>query len=315
MPLNNTQLRYYDSNVLRLPMDKRSEYHQQVDRLIEHLRVKIKEHTSFRIIRVVKAGSFAKYTILRKTSEDSLDVDVVFYLEGEDVDRETYESLSEQIYEFLIAAYPAKAVDHFTIQKRAATVVFTGSGLSVDVVPVIAKPDQPDYGWQFGLDGSKTLTCAPGHVRFIKDRKDADADFRTLVRLGKKWRNRHKDDLKPLKSFTIELIMAYLLDRDGKDGKLEQRLCNFFLYIAQSELKETISFRENTLPLGTFSEPVVIIDPVNSSNNVAARIEETERASIIAKANESWEIAHFASSENDVDVWKELFGPRFKVEE
>lgn len=315
MPLNNTQLRYYDSNVLRLPMDKRSEYHQQVDRLIEHLRVKIKEHTAFRITRVVKAGSFAKYTILRKTSEDPLDVDVVFYLEGEDVDQETYESLSEQIYEFLIAAYPTKAVDHFTIQKRAATVVFTGSGLSVDVVPVIAKNDQPDYGWQFGLDGSKTLTCAPGHIKFIKDRKDADADFRTLVRLGKKWRNRHKDDLKPLKSFTIELIMAYLLDRDGKDCKLEQRLSNFFLYIAQSELKETISFSENTLPLGTFSEPVVIIDPVNSFNNVAARIEEAERASIIAKANESWEIAHFASSENDVDVWKELFGPRFKVEE
>ncbi len=139
MPLNNTQLRYYDSNVLRLPADKRSEYHQQVDRLIEHLTEKIKEHTSFRILRVVKAGSFAKYTILRKTSEDPLDVDVVFYLEGDGIDQETYESLSEQIYQFLIAAYPTKAVDQFIIQKRAATVVFTGSGLSVDVVPVIAK--------------------------------------------------------------------------------------------------------------------------------------------------------------------------------
>lgn len=315
MPLNNTQLRYYDSNVLRLPTDKRTEYHQQVDRLIEHLRAKIKEHTSFRISRVIKAGSFAKFTILRKTNEDPLDVDVVFYLEGEDIDQETYESLSEQIYEFLIAAYPTKTVDQFTIQKRAATVVFTGSGLSVDVVPVIAKADQPGYGWQFGLDGSKTLTCAPGQIKFIKDRKDVDADFRTLVRLGKKWRNRHKDDLKPLKSFTVELIMAYILDRDGKDGKLEQRLCNFFLYIAQSELKETISFTENTLPLSTFTDPVIIIDPVNSDNNVAARIEEAERVAIVKKANESWEIAHFASSENDVDVWKELFGPRFKVED
>jgi hypothetical protein len=34
MPLNNTQLGYYDSNVLRLPADKRTEYHAQVDRLI-----------------------------------------------------------------------------------------------------------------------------------------------------------------------------------------------------------------------------------------------------------------------------------------
>lgn len=315
MPLNNTQLRYYDSNVLRLPTDKRTEYHQQVDRLIEHLRAKIKEHTSFRILRVIKAGSFAKYTILRETNEDPLDVDVVFYLEGEDVDRETYEGLSEQIYEFLIAAYPTKAVDQFIIQKRAATVVFTGSGLTVDVVPVIAKKDQPDYGWQFGLDGSKTLTCAPGHIKFIKNRKDTDADFRTLVRLAKKWRNRHSEDLKPLKSFTVELIMAYLLDRDGKGAKLEQRLCDFFLYIAQSGLKETLSFSENMRPLGTFTNPIIIIDPVNSYNNVAARIEEAERAAIVEKAAESWELAHFASAENDEDVWKELFGPRFKVED
>lgn len=315
MPLTNTQLRYYDANVLRLPADKRAEYHQQVDRLIEHLRKKIREHTQFRIIKVMKAGSFAKYTILRKTNEDPLDVDVVFYLEGEDVDHETYEGLSQQIFDFLVVAYPTKTVDQFIIQKRAATVVFSGSGLSVDVVPVIAKADQPEYGWQFSKDGTKTLTCAPGQIRFIKDRKDKDADFRTLVRLGKKWRNRHKDELKPLKSFTVELIMAYLLDRDGKDMKLEQRLSSFFLYLAQSELKEIIYFAENKLPIGKFADPVVVVDPVNSNNNVASRIEEAERLSITKKALESWETLHFASAENDTEVWKELFGPRFKVED
>lgn len=315
MPLNDTDLRYYDSNVLRLPADKRSEYHQQVDRLIEHLRKKVKEHTSLKIVKVIKAGSFAKYTILRKTHEDPIDVDVVFYLDAEDVDAETYEGLSQQIYDFLIAAYPTKKVEQFEIQKRAATVVFSGSGLSVDVVPVIAKTDQPGYGWQFGVDGSKTLTCAPGQIKFVKDRKDVDADFRTLVRFGKKWRNRHADEIKALKSFTIELIMAYLLDRDGKGKKLEQRLMTFFLYIAQSELKEVITFPENTGALGDFADPVVIIDPVNNYNNVAARIQESERKAIVGKACETWETAHFASAEDDIEVWKEIFGPRFKVED
>src|ERR1700731_162876 len=37
MTLTNTQLCYYDSNVLRLPADKRKEYHAQVDRLIAEL--------------------------------------------------------------------------------------------------------------------------------------------------------------------------------------------------------------------------------------------------------------------------------------
>ncbi len=37
MPLTNTQIKYYDSNVLRLPKDKRETYNAQVDRLIAAL--------------------------------------------------------------------------------------------------------------------------------------------------------------------------------------------------------------------------------------------------------------------------------------
>jgi hypothetical protein len=314
MPLTNTELRYYDSEVLRLPLDKRTEYNAQVDRLVDNLRGKIKEHTEFKIVRVVKAGSFAKHTILRKTSADPLDVDVVFYLRDENLDQETYESLSNQIYDFLVAAYPTKAVDTFTIGKRTATVEFIGSGLTVDVVPVIQDTSRDGYGWQFSTDGAKTLTCAPCQIQFVRDRKTNDAAFRTLVRLAKRWRNQQElqDELK---SFVIELIMAYLLDRDGKLGTLEQRFCNFLLYVAQSELKETISFPENKLPLGEFADPVIIFDPVNSDNNVAGRMKETERAAVVEAATASWETAYHASAENDLSVWKELFGPRFRVED
>lgn len=38
MPLTSTELSFYDSNVLRLPGDKRKEYHQQVDRLVDELK-------------------------------------------------------------------------------------------------------------------------------------------------------------------------------------------------------------------------------------------------------------------------------------
>ncbi|MCG2629425.1 MULTISPECIES: hypothetical protein [Bradyrhizobium] len=54
--LNNTQLRYYDSNVLRLPADKRKEYHEQVDRLIDELRKTVRDKTEIKITKVVKAG-------------------------------------------------------------------------------------------------------------------------------------------------------------------------------------------------------------------------------------------------------------------
>ena len=314
MSLSNSQLGYYDSNVLRLPADKRQEYHAQVDRLIGELCRSIRDKTEMRITMVVKAGSFAKFTILRKTSVDPVDVDVVFYISGRDVNRETLASLNDTIYDLLIKVYPNKAVEDFEIQRKAATVSFVGSGLSVDIVPVIEDESRPGYGWQFDVhDGSKVQTCAPCQIQFVRDRKRQAKDFRTLVRLAKKWRNHA--ELNALKSFTIELLLAHLQDTEGSSGSIEQRFRRFLLYIAQSGLKEAIRFPENREPFGVFSDPVVILDPVCSKNNVASRITESERLELVTAAREAWEIANFASAENDITIWKEIFGPRFQVED
>lgn len=314
MPLTNTELRSYDSNVLRLPADKRKEYHEQVDRLVVVLSKSLRDSTEIKITRVVKAGSFAKYTILRKTSVDPVDVDVVLYISGRDADKETLDSLNDTIYELLIALYPNKSVEDFEIQRKAATVTFVGSGLSVDIVPVIEDESQPGYGWQFDIhDGTKVQTCAPCQIKFVRDRKNQDGDFRTLVRMAKRWRN--QAELKPLKSFAIELIMAHVLASQGNAGSIEQRFRNFLLYIAQSGLKEEIKFPENAAPFATFSDPVIILDPVCSLNNVTSRLSEAERKEIVAAAEAAWEIANFASAENDNEVWKEIFGPRFKTED
>jgi hypothetical protein len=131
--------------------------------------------------------------------------------------------------------------------------------------------------------------------------------------MAKKWRNHA--GLKPLKSFVIELIMAHVLAEQGAGGAIEQRFRNFLLYIAQSGLKDEIQFPENVAPFAVFTDPVVILDPVYSRNNVASRITEAERLEIMAAATEAWETANFASADNDNDVWKELFGPRFKMED
>jgi tRNA nucleotidyltransferase (CCA-adding enzyme) len=314
MPLSNTQLRYYDHNVLRLPADKRTEYHAQVDRLIDNLCRNIRNKTKIKVTKVVKAGSFAKYTILRKASDSPVDVDVVFYVSGEGLDAKTLSELSTLIYDLLIEQYPNKSVEHFEIQRKAATVQFVGSGLSVDIVPVIDDTTRDGYGWQFDIhNGSKVQTCAPCQIKFVRDRKNTDGDFRTLVRLAKKWRNRA--EIKPLKSFAIELIIAYLLDKRGSAGSIDQRFRDFLLYIAQSGLKEVISFSENGTQIPRFTDTVVILDPVCSANNVASRISDIERQEIVAAATEAWETANFASAENDHAVWKELFGPQFKTED
>ncbi len=314
MALSNVQFRYYDSNVLRLPQDKRTEYHEQVDRLVAALNKSIRGKTKIKVTRVVKAGSFAKFTILRRTADNPVDVDLVFYIAGRSVDAETLASLCDTIHELLLEIYPNKSVEDFEIQRKAATVTFAGSGLSVDIVPVIEDPSREGYGWQYDIrDGSRIQTCAPCQIKFVRDRKDVDADFRTLVRLGKQWKN--YAELKPLKSFVVELIMAHLLGRDGTSGSIDDRFRRFLGYIAQSGLKDRIQFPENKAPFGAFSQPVVIIDPVYSLNNVAARITEEERKQIVARATEDWETATLASVTDDIDEWKKIFGHRFKVED
>lgn len=315
MPLTNTQLLWYDSNVLRLTQKKRTEYHEQVDRLIKELRRHVENRVELKVTKVVKAGSFAKYTILRKTNDDAVDVDVVFYITGKDASQKTFKELSDTIFELLTKIYPTKKVQDFEIQRRAATVTFIGSGLAVDIVPLIQDHARPDYGWQFDIqDGSKSETCAPCSISFVADRKNIDTHFRTLVRMGKRWKNHHKPA--GLKSFHIELIMAHLLEKNGTGGSIEKRFRDFLLYIAQSGLKHRVDFVENrSKSTVQFSDPVVIVDPVNNRNNAASRIKEEERLEIQQAADQSWEAAVHASDEGDVELWKEVFGPRFKVED
>ena len=109
--------------------------------------------------------------------------------------------------------------------------------------------------------------------------------------------------------------MAHVLAKNGKDGSIEKRFRDFLLYIAQSELKEVITFPENSTVSPTFTDSVVILDPVCNTNNVTSRISEVERKEIVTAAMEAWETANFASTEDDIEVWKELFGPRLKVKE
>lgn len=315
MPLSNTELKYFDHNVLRLTSEKRKEYHAQVDNLVSELKKRITDKSELKVTKVVKAGSFAKYTILRKVDDYPTDVDVVFYITGVEENSKSYEDLCNKIYELLINIYPNKTVDDFEIQRRAATVTFVKSGLIVDVVPVLQHSTNPDHGWQFDIQsGAKNLTCAPCHIQFIRARKDKDKHFRTLVRLAKRWRHFHA--LPGLKSFHIELILAHLVDTDGPAESIEKRFREFLAYIARTQLSERIDFPENSnKPAVSFSDPVVIIDPVSPENNVASRITKGEKELLAKSAEVALDTATYASVENSDELWKEIFGGRFKTKD
>jgi hypothetical protein len=64
---------------------------------------------------------------------------------------------------------------------------------------------------------------------------------------------------------------------------------------------------------------VVVLDPVNKENNVAARMTDTERREIVKRAMEAWELVTTARRNGfkgeTVEYWREVFGRSFLIEE
>jgi hypothetical protein len=318
MKLTDSQLNIFVSKVLHLGQGKRKEYLAQVDFLIESLEKKIKEDASFKVKGFKKTGSLMKGTVLKPSGDLGVDADIAVFLDISESEKDDVDNLHQIILKLLVAVYPTKKPQDFQVQPRTLGIHFHTSGLDVDLVPVIPIPKQAGYGWQPSSQrGHPVKTSIQGQLDFIKSRRDADPRFKTIVRLLKKWRNEH--ELDRFRSFTIELIAAYLYDRDGAATSLEDGLQRFFLFVAQTGLKTPLTFPELGKDVSFPSDPVVILDPVNKDNNVAARLTDAERKEIVASAEKAWstiEAASWKAGKGDtLDLWKEVMGRSFSIDQ
>jgi hypothetical protein len=318
MTLTDEQIDVFVAKVLHLGPGKKKEYLNQVDHLIEKLRKKIENDSSFKVKHFKKTGSLVKGTVLRPRDGFGVDADIAVALDVSESEKDHIENLHQIIRNLVDAVYPSKPSMDFWVQPRTLGIHFRESGLDVDLVPVIPIVGEPGYSWQPSSNGGDPVkTNIQAQLNFIKSRRDADPRFKTLVRLIKRWRN--VQELEKFRSYTIELIVSHLYDTKGAATSLESGLKRFFLYVAQSELRVPISFPE----LGTVTSfppnPVVILDPVNKANNVAMRLTDDERKEVVSSAQIAWEritTGQFASSKGDtLDLWKEVFGRSFTVDE
>ncbi|HKO97082.1 MAG TPA: CBASS oligonucleotide cyclase [Pyrinomonadaceae bacterium] len=317
MMLNDSQIGVFVAKVLHLGPGKRKEFIDQVNNLIDGLTKKISGDSSFKVKGFKKTGSLIKGTVLKPKGDYGVDADVAVFLDLAEAEKDDIDELHNIILKLLRAVYPTKVSEDFKVQPRTLGIHFRVSGLDVDLVPVIPIPAEPSYGWQPSSQrGEQVKTSIQGQLDFIKNRKDADRRFRALIRLLKKWRNEH--ELDRFRSFTIELIAAHLYDRDGAMASLESGLQRFFMYVAQNELKTPISFPELGTVTSFPSDPVVILDPVNKDNNVAARLSDDERQEIVTAAKTAWENIETASWKDEkgatLDRWKEVMGRSFTID-
>ena len=317
MRLNDTQLTYFVDHRVKLPKDQREKHLAQATNLVSEFRRVAASDRSINVQKFLISGSLMKGTSLRPRDGYSPDADIAVFLLNERGGFDL-ELLHERLRRLLLKCYPTKRPEDFTVQPRTLGIEFQGSGLQVDLVPIIPDPSRDNFGYQPSSRGEPPVLTSPsGQLEFIRSRKDADPRFAKLVRMAKYWRNQH--ELDALRSFFIELMLAHLQDTRGEAASLEDGLVRFFGWIAQSELRDPVTFRECGRPSVWPRDRVVVLDPVNVANNVARRITDSECREIVEAARTAWERIHEARSNGYVgetmECWKDVFGRSFVVEE
>ena len=316
MNFSDTELRTWDRQRLRVGRDKRKELLAQVATLIEKLEKAIPGNSPFTVVRFRRAGSLPKATALHPRGDTGIDADVAVYLDDSQASDYDLLTMHDTLRAIVRGVYPTKNDNDFWVQPHTLGMQFHASGLKVDLVPLLAIPDEAEEAWMVTSNGTRAhKTNIPGHLGFVRELAKADDRYRPLVRMAKAWRN-HAELGDELGSFPIELILGHLHATKGAPASLEEGLQRFFLYLAQSALQEPIlSGHRNP---SVREAPVVILDPVNADNNVTERMSELDRQAAVSAVTEAWETVmtahHNGYKGETLSLWREVFGSTFNVE-
>ena len=303
---------------VNLPKEQADEYRAQARRLRERLETYVSEHPDFTLRKMLLAGSLAKGTALRSLN----DIDVACYISGADAPKDVT-ALLAYLADRLRNAFPNFSPDQVKPQTYSVTVSFKGTGLDVDVVPILYNGDKDWYGNLVSQeDGSLLKTNIPYHLEFIRKRKAAQEDhFAQVARLLKFWTRKLKNEQEAFrfKSFMVELVLAHVADAGADLSDYPEALQHFFTYVVKSNFRERIVFGDYYSPstVGTITEPVKIIDPVNAVNNVSRLYTAVQADAIVdaaLDAGDAIDAALAAPTKGEtIRYWQRVFGPSFQV--
>jgi hypothetical protein len=316
--VNHSDIAQFAKDRINLPKDKADEYRAQALRLREKLEGYLSDHPDFSLRKMILSGSLAKGTALRTLN----DVDVACYISGPDVPSDI-KALLDYLAEKLRKAFPNFKPEQVQPKTYCVTVSFIGSGLDIDIVPILYDGDPDWYGNLVSQeDGSFLRTCIPRHLEFIRTRKKKqEANFSQVIRIAKFWVKKMKSEKEGFrfKSFMVELIMAKLLD-DGKSfSDYPEALQNFFTYLATSDMRELVSFTDYypRSRIGAITDTVKIIDPVNEKNNAAKLYTAKEADAIVEAAIDAGDAIDAAlaatTKERTIYYWQKILGSSFQI--
>lgn len=326
MLLNNNELGFFVKKI-KLQPENMAKYREQLKNLKEQLEKKISEDTSngLKVTKYLIAGSWKKHTILKPTGENPIDIDLVLFVSGDNNIQNDLKKLYDYIIKYLKAIYPQKNIDRDVDAEgntKSLTITFTGSGLQVDIVPVVALTSPAEYVWQPSRRGGKKyITSISKQLGFSANIRKNNPSYTSIVRALKWWKNYkelYPTDSEPgLSSFTIELIVAYLDEEFGVETNIEEGIIRFFQFLSSPNFP-IIKFKDsiNSVP-AIFDSPIYVADNTNKENNVVKRLDKTKWQEIVEEAEEAFDTLNIAQSKNNerdtIQEWKSVFGPSFNI--
>ena len=313
MEYTNQQLSNY-VNRIKLTQERKSSYENQINNLKNNVLKAVRNMENTKVTRVRRAGSWKKGTALAPKSDYPIDIDMVFFLDIEEGTSFDAEELRDEIINVLCEAYPNKEKSDFTDGQKTIGVVFRGSGLEADIVPFIPEGCNTTYGRQprKKLNSGEFKTSVDKQLGFISGIKSKCSNFTSIVRILKSWRNYKELELS---SFSIELIVAHLIERGISDTSINQSIIFFFEFLGSGNSVE-IYFSDAIGARG--GDTPWIADPTNNENNTI-NLSDDEWDEVVEVAEYGFEAISYAQvveeKEKTLNLWKEVFGPSFSIQE
>lgn len=315
--VSHKEIANFADQYVNLKREDATALREQVKRLREKLERYISEHPTFALKKMLLSGSLAKGTALK----DINDIDVALYVDESSAPGNIQELIS-WLVEKLREAYPNKPKGDIRPQNYSVCISFRGTGLDVDVVPVLYDGNSESDGYLISqFDGSKLLTNIPKHIQFIRNRKSkSNPHFGQIVRLIKFWIKEQKkknQDFK-FKSFMAEMCVAKMFDEGLVLDDYPEALVKFFTKLSDGFLDELIVFDDYYNPSDCTDpgEPISILDPVNKDNNVGLHYNIVHKMNIEEAAAEAADAIDYAMNAitkgETVRAWQKVFGSGFR---
>jgi tRNA nucleotidyltransferase (CCA-adding enzyme) len=327
--VNHEVLAWHAQNKVNVPAEDARKRRKQVNYLRSRLEEFIDAHPDYDLVKLRSSGSTAKHTAIRRRRGEGSDADVAAYVRassvrGVDIDES---GLLEWLLDLCLEVYgKTKDAEDFRISDHAVGITLRGSGLKIDVAPVLYEGAPDDCGYLVTRQGDRVLTSVTQHLAFIQARRNvAGPNYRELIRLLKAWIREAKSNDSDLrcKSFLLELLVAHLWD-NGWNGEslavddypraFEQVLG----YIAQTGLRVPVIFTDyyDQAEVTRPTDPIQVWDPVNPENNVARTYSETDRQLLVKTSTTALEAitwaAHAPTKGDANDAWRTVLGQGFE---